>query len=267
MNGNNVQKLQLIDPDVLKSLLHQLNENTKRTTIANIIDESGMNQIIHDSDEFVAAPEGSELKESYRQNLLSRIEQYKGKRTLNLRNRNRENSEVGGGGGMAGNDGGGGDNDNGDQPGTSGEGDQSRLHVASVKKFRNRFKTKGFKRNNDGYLITSSGKKTNIPYDGILNDFGRNIKKKSSFMLTEKQKKRVMRILGDVGFAQYNIPNQLVKTAYRTAMPDLRNYLIQQASPVKKKKKGKKQIEVASGEIPWKQVRRQIYKIPDESDE
>ena len=47
-----------------------LNTNTKRQTLANIIDESGMNGIIHDYYKFVAAPENSKLKELYRQNLI-----------------------------------------------------------------------------------------------------------------------------------------------------------------------------------------------------
>ena len=84
MNGNNIQRLQVIDPAVFKSLLEQLNTNTKRQTLANIIYESGMNEIIHDYDKFVAAPENSELKESYRQNLISRIQKYKGRNRVSL---------------------------------------------------------------------------------------------------------------------------------------------------------------------------------------
>ena len=82
-------------------------------------------------------------------------------------------------------------------------------------------------------------KKTNIPYDSVLNDFGRNIKKPTSFKLTDKDKNRVLRILGEVGFAQYNIPNWIIKNAYGMNMPDLRKYLIQSVSPVKKKMKKK----------------------------
>ena len=74
MSGNNIQRLQVIDPAVLKSLLEQLNANNKHQTLANIIDKSGMNEIIHDYDKFVAAPESSELKESYRQNFISHSE-------------------------------------------------------------------------------------------------------------------------------------------------------------------------------------------------
>ena len=43
MSGNSIQRLQVIDPAVLKSLLEQLNANTKCQTLANIIDETGMN--------------------------------------------------------------------------------------------------------------------------------------------------------------------------------------------------------------------------------
>ena len=84
MSGKNIQKLHVINPSVLKSLLEQLNANTKRQTIANIISESGMNEIIRDYDNFVAAPEKSAIKESLKENLYSRIRQYKNKSRQNL---------------------------------------------------------------------------------------------------------------------------------------------------------------------------------------
>ena len=68
----------------MKSLLEQLNANTKCQTLANIIDESGMNEIINDYDKFVTAPKNSKLKESYRQNLISRIQKYKGRNRVSL---------------------------------------------------------------------------------------------------------------------------------------------------------------------------------------
>ena len=80
MSGNNIQRLQVIDPAVLE----QLNTNTKRQTLANIINKSGMNEIIHDYDKFVTAPENSELKESYKQNLISCIQKYKGRKCVSL---------------------------------------------------------------------------------------------------------------------------------------------------------------------------------------
>ena len=90
MSGNNIQKLQVIDPGVLKSLLEQLNANTRRQTITNILDQPEMNNIIRDYDTFVAAPEKSQLKDTYRQNLLSRIRQYKSRKNFNLRSADRQ---------------------------------------------------------------------------------------------------------------------------------------------------------------------------------
>ena len=46
-----------------------------------------------------------------------------------------------------------------------------------------------------------------------------------------------MKILGTAGFAQYNIPNRKIKLAYGTNQPDLRQYLVHETSPLKKKKK------------------------------
>ena len=103
---------------------------------------------------------------------------------------------------------------------------------------------KGIRSSRDGFLITPAGKKTNIPYEAVLNDFGRNIKKINSFMLSEQEKKRTMRVLGEAGFAQYLIPNQQMKAAYGTNMPDVRNYLIEQSSPMKKKIKKKERSHI-----------------------
>ena len=65
-------------------------------------------------------------------------------------------------------------------------------------------------------------------------------------------------MLGEVGFAQYNIPNRIIKNAYGMNMPDLRKYLIQSVSPVKKKKK-----RLASGEVGWASVKHRIYDVDD----
>ena len=77
MSGNSIQKLQVIDPAVLKSLLEQLNANMKRQTVANIVDDSGMDALIHDYDKFLKQSAKSSLKDSLRQNLYSRIQQHK----------------------------------------------------------------------------------------------------------------------------------------------------------------------------------------------
>ena len=45
-----------------------------------------------------------------------------------------------------------------------------------------------------------------------------------------------MKILDTAGFAQYNIPNKKIKLAYGTNQPDLRQYLVSETSPIKKKK-------------------------------
>ena len=151
MSGKNIQKLHVINPSVLKSLLEQLNANTKRQTIANIISESGMNEIIRDYDNFVAAPEKSAIKESLKENLYSRIRQYKNKSRQNLRNQtNGENNHEG----------------NGDDGGAGGGGSSSndfqrQWQTKTVKTFRNRLSTKNIRSSRDGFFITSTGKKTN----------------------------------------------------------------------------------------------------------
>ena len=202
----------MIDPSVLKSLLQQLDANTKRQAIANIIDESGMNEIIHDYDKFVAAPEQSELKDSYRQNLFSQIEKYKGKNriTRSMNNVLQSQNNVDGDGTGTGGDGGD------DCP--SGDGERQRhlrLGVVSMKRFESRLRTKGICRSKDGKLIGAKGNKTKY-YDLFLNDFGRNISKESSYMLPDRDKRSALKVLGDSGFAQYNIPNQKMKQAYGT---------------------------------------------------
>ena len=121
----------------------------------------------------------------------------------------------------------------GDEGGSSND-FQRRWQTKTVKTFRNRLSTKNIRSSRDGFLITSTGKKTNIPFELVLNDFGRNIKKKSNFLLSEPQKHRVMKILGTAGFAQYNIPNRKIKLAYGTNQPDLRQYLVHETSPLKK---------------------------------
>ena len=244
MSGKNIRKLQVIDPSVLKSLLEQLNANTKRQTLANIISESGMNEIIYDYDRYVEAPENSELKETLKDNLYSRIHQYKNKKrkTTNETAPEVQNNDVG----------------NADA-GTSGEGAGTSgiqlLQTKNLKLFAKRLANKNIKSSSDGFLIDDKGKKTNIPFEYVLNDFGRNIKKKSSFLLSDYQKNRVMSILGNVGFAQYNIPNRQIKLAYGTNQPSLRKYIIGKTSPSKTKLKRIKK----SDEIPWQQIRRKIY--------
>ena len=252
MSGKNIRKLQVIDPSVLKSLLEQLNANTKRQTLANIISKSGMNEIIHDYDKYIEAPSDSDLKETLKENLYSRIRQYKNKR------KPKNEERIQGGDNADANNGNGGENDDDDDAGPS---NAQLLHTKSVKAFKKRLLTKNIKSSSDGFLISSTGKKTNIPFDSVLNDFGRNIKKKGNFMLSNLQKNRVMSILGNAGFAQYNIPNKQIKLAYGTNQPTLRKYIIAKTSPLKPKRKIIKQ----SDKIPWERMRRNIYK--SESDD
>ena len=153
MSGNNIQKLQVIDPGVLKSLLEQLNANTRRQTITNILDQPEINNIIRDYDTFVAAPEKSRLKDTYRQNLLSHIGQYKSRKNFNLRSADRQPANDDGRG-----DGGGNDDED---EGTS-EDRTAYLHARSVRYFQSRLSSKGIRRSGDGFLITPSGKKNQI---------------------------------------------------------------------------------------------------------
>ena len=246
MSGKNIRKLQVIDPSVLKSLLEQLNANTKRQTLANIISESGMNEIIYDYDRYVEAPDNSELKETLKDNLYSRIHQYKNKnrKTINESATQMQGNDV--------------NNNDVVIPSTSGGGEVSGiqlLQTKNLKSFAKRLASKNIRPSSDGFLIDDKGKKTNIPFQHVLNDFGRNIKKRSNFLLSDYQKNRVMSILGNVGFAQYNIPNKQIKLAYGTNQASLRKYIIGKTSPAKSKLKRIKK----SDEIPWQQMRKKIY--------
>ena len=253
MSGSSVQKLQVIDPAVLKSLLEQLNANMKRQTVANIVDDTGMEALIH-YDKFLKQSSKSSLKDSLRQNLYSRIQQHKDerrKRSLsqpqNIENQHENQDEQ-----------------QDDQPkeemaSTSMSRLTSKFHARTVQNFQKKLEGKGIKGSKDGFLVVNR-KKTNIPYDAVLNDFGRNIKSKGSFKLSENEKRRTMRILSDKGFAQYLIPNQIMKTAYGTNIPDIRQHLIEQTSPMKKRIK--KQTKKQGGEPNWEKVKRQIYQSP-----
>ena len=80
MNGGgagNIQKLQVVDPTMLKTLMEQFNENLKRQRIINKLDASGINEIIHDYDRYMKEPGNSASKDSLNDNLLSRVEKYK----------------------------------------------------------------------------------------------------------------------------------------------------------------------------------------------
>ena len=261
MSGKSIQKLQVIDPSILKSLLEQINTFTKRQTISNTINEPEMNEIIRDYDNYVATPQDSLMKDSLKQNFVTRLTRYKNRR--NLRNQpeivddqqqQQPNVENPNGGDV--------DEENGDDRTLE---TVKKRQSRTVKQFEKRLKTKNIKSSKDGFLITHNGKKTNIPYEAVLNDSGRNIEKKSNFMLSEKEKNRVMRILGDSGFAQYNIPNKKIKTAYGTNQPDLRKYLVEETSPMKKRKKAKYEPST-SGEIPWHKIKRKIYENISDDD-
>lgn len=153
----------------LKTLLEQLNANAKRQTLANIIDESGMNKIIHDYDNYVAVPEGSEIKETLKQNLLSRIAKQKSLNCCCLsKNRIHNISEL--------------------EEVSQVSSMQLKLGIRSVKDFKEQISQIGFKKSADGKLIDNNGEKTNTNYYKVLNDFGRNISNKGSFLLNDDEK-------------------------------------------------------------------------------
>ena len=157
MSGNSIQKLQVIDPAVLKSLLEQLNANMKRQTVANIVDESGMNELIHDYNKFLAQPEESSLKDSLRQNLYSHI-QYKNDKKKKLGSGNRA-TETQTGNELNDQQNGDDDNDNMTPAGTC---LSAKFHARSVKQFEKRLESKGIRSSRDGFLIGPNGKKQTI---------------------------------------------------------------------------------------------------------
>ena len=152
MNGNSIQKLQVIDPAVLKSLLEQLNANMKRQTVANIVDESGMNELMHDYNKFLAQSKKSSLKDSLRQNLYSRIQQYKrNKRTVGSGNTASETQTE--------NEPAGQQNDDDDDLSPHASRLSAKFHARSVQQFEKRLGSKGIRSSNDEFLIGPNGKK------------------------------------------------------------------------------------------------------------
>ena len=157
MSGNSIQKLQVIDPTVLKSLLEQLNANMKRQTVANIVDdESGMAELIHDYDKFLKQPAKSSLKDSLRQNLYSRIQQHKDNRRKRTEVQNSSAENVTG-------------NQSNEETGNQDNERQltphaarvsAKFHAQSVKNFQKRLEIKGIKSSKDGYLVVNKKKKT-----------------------------------------------------------------------------------------------------------
>ena len=147
MSGKSIRKLQVIDPSVLKSLLEQLNANTKRQTLANIISETGMNEIIHDYDRYVQAPSDSELKETLKDNLYSRIHQYKNKKRKSIEENTAGGEEIQGNKVEI--------DDEGATTSTS-----YLSQTKSIKSFMKRLATKNIKSTPDGFLTDEKGKKT-----------------------------------------------------------------------------------------------------------
>lgn len=65
---------------MLKTVLSQVSENQKRVSMVNALDDLGLNEIIHDYDNYLSLPQDSGMKETYKQNLMSRIADYKNKK-------------------------------------------------------------------------------------------------------------------------------------------------------------------------------------------
>ena len=77
-NNEKVSRLQVIDPVLLTSVLRRVDENVKRQSVSNALDESGLNEIISNYKYLKLSPDSS-LKDTFRMNLLSRVANFKEK--------------------------------------------------------------------------------------------------------------------------------------------------------------------------------------------
>ena len=60
-------------------MIQRLDKNAKCQSMSNTLDQSGLNEIISNYDKYLQLPSDSSLKDTYRQNLLSRVAAYKSK--------------------------------------------------------------------------------------------------------------------------------------------------------------------------------------------
>ena len=79
INKEKILKLQVIDLVLLNNLLQRLDENAKHQSMSNALDQSGLNEIISNYNKYLQLPSDSSLKDTYRQNLLSKVAAYKSK--------------------------------------------------------------------------------------------------------------------------------------------------------------------------------------------
>ena len=55
-----------------------------------------------------------------------------------------------------------------------------------------------------------------LDYDDFLNDFGRNINKPTSFLMTDNNKRQALKILSSINFPVQSIQNQKMRYAYNS---------------------------------------------------
>ena len=140
------------------------------------------------------------------------------------------------------------------------------MGVQSVRKFKDALAAKGIRKSADGKVIDSKGKKT-LDYDSFLNDFGRNINKPTSYLMSDNNKEQAIKILSESHFPMHQIQNQKMKAAYNSQSKALRDMMIKKTTPKKRKAtSGKASTSGMHKKSTWEQIKRKIYDTDNESE-
>ena len=228
-----VSRLQVIDPVLLTNILQRLDENAKRQSTSNDLDQSGLNKIINDYDRYLNLPSDSGLKDTFRMNLLSRVANIKSR----AQNREASLSNVhccsGRGDGSSG--------ESGDRLNKSEDYLKGSLGRKSVRDFKNALEANGFREGADGFMVSGDGKSTGVKYKDVLNHFGRNISSLKSYHLNDWDKVRVVNLLKKSGFNRSGIKNAGSRVAFdvQDISQDAFRSQIMRTTPLKSRKPAK----------------------------
>ena len=153
------------------------------------------------------------MKESYRQNLISRIQKYKGRKRISL-----SSNESGPGQRQ-------------DVPDeiTPKQAERIKLGVQSVRKFKRALEENGITRSDDGKVVDNKGRN-----DEFLNDFSRNISKPTSYLMSDNNKEQAMKILAASKFPIQQIQNKM-KVTYNSQSQAVKNLTLQKTTLKRKK--------------------------------
>ena len=109
-----------------------------------------------------------------------------------------------------------------------------KLAVQSVKRFKQALDDKGI-RSTNGKLVDINGQETSLDYDDFLNDFGRNINKPTSFLMSYNNKREALKILPSVKFPAQSIETPKMRYAYNSQTQFMKEQMLKATTPKKRK--------------------------------